>query len=218
MLSIYSDSKENLIDSLQFSFPKRSSGACPQILRDTLNLLGQSLIQNPLLYVLAISSLHNIMIISCKNISQQLTELCWRSELNRASHGVWAILKTGNVMQLAIKWKPAGKKGAFYWLESSELKLTVMPWCDQSQSPNLVTYCTKASKSCHWISDKNTRAFTYTLSCLQNKWLRRNTMSKISFMCEGRKEIQSVVLFKMALLLERTPCCISIFNTDTARL
>lgn len=37
MLSIYSDSKENLIDCLQFSFPKRSSGACPQILRDTLN-------------------------------------------------------------------------------------------------------------------------------------------------------------------------------------
>lgn len=43
-------------------------------------------------------------------------------------------------------------------------------------------------------------------------------MSKISFMCEGRKESQSVVLFKMALLLERTACCISIFNTDTARL
>lgn len=43
-------------------------------------------------------------------------------------------------------------------------------------------------------------------------------MSKISFMCEGRKESQSVVLFKMALLLERTSCCISIFNTDTARL
>ena len=37
MLSIYSDSKENLLDCLPFSFPKRSSEACPQILRDTLN-------------------------------------------------------------------------------------------------------------------------------------------------------------------------------------